>query len=77
MKYYLISIITNSSDTETRNLTPYDDKETALRKFHEAFNSIGAGSKEIYAELIEKNEVSYDIIKRETWVQEAQAETEN
>jgi len=77
MKYYLISIITNSQGTETRNLTPYDNKETALRKFHEAFNSIGGGSKEIYAELIEKNEVSYDIIKRETWVQEAQAETEN
>lgn len=70
MKYYLITIITNSTETESRNLTPYDNKETALRKFHEAFNTIGAGSKEIYAELIEKNEVSYDIIKRETWTQE-------
>ena len=70
MKYYLITIITNSTDTESRNLTPYGDKETALRKFHEAFNSIGAGSKEIYAQLIEKNEVSYDIIKRETWTEE-------
>lgn len=70
MKYYLISIITNSQGTETRNLTPYDNKETALRKFHEAFNTIGAGSKEIYAEIIEKNGVSYDIIKRETWTEE-------
>jgi len=70
MKYYLISIITNSQGTETRNLTPYDNKETALRKFHEAFGSIGGGSKEIYAELIEKNNVSYDIIKRETWTEE-------
>lgn len=76
MKYYLISIITNSQGTETRNLTPYSDKETAMRKFHEAFNTIGAGSKEIYAELIEKNEVSYDIIKRETWVQEKEETTE-
>ena len=70
MKYYLITIITNSQGTETRNLTHYGDKETALRKFHEAFNSIGAGSKEIYAELVERNEVSYDITKRETWIQE-------
>ena len=74
MKYYLITIITNSQETETRNLTPYDNKETALRKFHEAFNTIGAGSKEIYAELIEKNdnnnEFRYSIIKRETWTEE-------
>lgn len=70
MKYYLISIITNSTGTETRNLTPYDNKETALRKFHEAFNTIGAGSKEIYAELIERNEYNYEIIKNEMWLQE-------
>lgn len=70
MKYYLITIVTNSQGTETRNLTPYDNKETAMRKFHEAFNTIGAGSKEIYAELIEKNSISYDIIKRETWTEE-------
>lgn len=73
MKYYLISIITNSQGTETRNLTPYSDKETALRKFHEAFNSIGAGSKEICAILIDGN---YDVIKREVWLQEKEETTE-
>lgn len=70
MKYYLVSIITNSQGTETRNLTPYDNKETALRKFHEAFNTIGAGSKEIYAELIEKNDHYYSVVKCETWTEE-------
>lgn len=52
MKYYLLTITITSQDTEDRKLTPYEDHNTALRKFHEAFNTIGAGPKKISAMLL-------------------------
>jgi hypothetical protein len=51
--FYLVTLTTASSGTTNRTLTPYEDKNTALRKFHEAFNGIGAGPKRITAILLE------------------------
>ena len=64
MRYYLIVVKITSQDTEDRSLTPYDDITTATRKFHEAFNSIGGGSKKISAMLLDSN---FGIVKSEVW----------
>lgn len=66
MKYYVTSIITNSTGTDTRNFNVYENYETALRKFYEAFNTIGAGSKRIAATL--SNEYLVEV-KRDFWEQ--------
>lgn len=44
-------------------MTPYDNIDTALRKFHEAFNGIGGGPKKIVATLLDSNlnEVKHDL----------------
>lgn len=63
-QYYLITVIVNSKDTEARNLTPYNDYDTAIRKFHEAFETVGAGSKKISAVLLDNN---LNPIKHEVW----------
>lgn len=74
MRYYLITVKITSQDTEDRNLTPYDDINTATRKFHEAFNSIGGGSKKISVMLLDKD---FGIVKSEVWTlpEEEQEET--
>lgn len=64
-RYYLVVVKVASGGTEDRQLTPYDDYNTALRKFHEAFNSIGAGPKYIAATILEKN--MFAQIKCEVW----------
>ena len=51
--FYLVTLTTGSSGTMNRVLTPYNDKNTALRKFHEAFAGIGGGPKRITAILLE------------------------
>ena len=62
-RYYLLTITIASTGTESRNLTPYDNIDTALRKFHEAFNGIGGGPKKIVATLLDSNlnEVKHDL----------------
>ena len=62
-RYYLLTITIASTGTENRNLTPYDNIDTALRKFHEAFNVIGGGPKKIVATLLDSNlnEVKHDL----------------
>ena len=69
-RYYLLVVKITSQDTEDRSLTPYDVKETAIRKFHEAFNTIGGGSKKISAILLDDN---LGIVKSEVWEQDAEA----
>lgn len=64
MRYYLVVVKITSQDTEDRQLTPYDDKDTAYRKFHEAFASIGGGSKKISAMLLTED---FGIEKTEVW----------
>ena len=63
-KFQLISIVLSSKDTETRTITPYDDYDTALRKFHEALTGIGGGSKRIAVMLVDSN---LNVIKKELW----------
>lgn len=71
-RYYLITVTVASGGTETRVMTPYDDKNTALRKFHEAFNSIGAGPQYIAATILAKSQ--FAPIKTEVWQQEVEPE---
>ena len=63
-RFYVVSITLTSSGTEDRKLTPYDDLTTATRKFHEAFNSIGAGPKRVCVTLLD---TYLNEIKRESW----------
>lgn len=68
-RYYLVTIKVTSQGTEERNLTPYDDYNTALRKFHEAFNVIGGGPTYISALILDR---AMHELKVEVW----QAEVE-
>ena len=53
MNYYLVVIKKLSNDGIERTITQYDNKDTAVRKYHEAFNVIGGGPKRITSMLIE------------------------
>lgn len=53
-RVYLITIKVLSNGNEERAMTPYDDPDTAERKWHEAFNVIGGGPKFISAEVVDK-----------------------
>ena len=52
-RYYVLSITVTSTGGEQRNLTPYNDLDTAKRKYYEAFAGIGAGPKFISAEVLD------------------------
>ena len=64
-RFYVVSITTTSSGAEQRNLTPYDNYETALRKFYEPLGAIGGGPTKICVGLYDENLTE---IKREVWV---------
>lgn len=51
--YYVVVIKKLSNDSIERTITPYGDKDVALRKYHEAFNVIGGGPKRITAMIIQ------------------------
>ena len=53
-RYYVLSITLTSQDTEQRVLTPYDDLDTAKRKYHEAFAGIGGGPKFISCAVLDR-----------------------
>lgn len=53
-KVYVLTIKVLSNGNEERTLTPYDDVDTAERKWHEAFNTIGGGPKFIGCEVIDR-----------------------
>lgn len=53
-RYYVIKILVTSTGAEERSITPYDDLDTAKRKYHEAFNTIGGGPKLISCEVIDR-----------------------
>ena len=72
-RYYLVDVTITSSGAEQRNLTPYDSLETALRKFHQVFGSIGAGPLKISATLLDNN---LYCIKAEVWEKEVESEPE-
>lgn len=52
-RVYLLVIKILSNGNEERTMTPYDDPDTAERKWHEAFNTIGGGPKYIAAEVVD------------------------
>lgn len=63
-RVYLLTIKTVSSGTEERNLTPYDDANVALRKFHESFNVIGGGPTHIASAILDND---LNVLKAEVW----------
>lgn len=72
MKFYLVSVKTLSNGTsEERAITPYDDMDVALRKFHEAFNTIGGGPRKICVMLLDQD---FGIVKVEVWEQTKEVE---
>ena len=66
MRYYVASVVINSTDTETRKFDPYDNYDTALRKFYEPFGVIGGGPKSISVALLGEGLIT---LKREIWQQ--------
>lgn len=71
-RYYILDVKLTSNDTETRNLTPYDDLTVAQRKYHEALTGIGAGSKRICVALLD---TYLNIIQKEVWIEPVEEET--
>lgn len=63
MRFYLLSVTINSDGKEVRNFTPYEVKDTAIRKFYETFAGVGGGPKKITAILFDEN---LNLIKRES-----------
>jgi len=72
-KFYVVEVTTNSSGTETRLLTQYNDNETAFRKFFEPLGGIGAGPTKICVLLLDEN---LNVIKQEVWIKNVEPETE-
>ena len=70
-RYYVLEVTVTSQDTETRKFTPYDNPDTAERKFFEAMTGIGGGSKKIMALLLDSN---LNTIKKEVWIQQPSVE---
>lgn len=64
MKYYVLSVTINSGGSENRVLTPYENEDTALRKFFEIFQGIGGGPRKIQALLLDEDLYT---IKAERW----------
>lgn len=75
-RYYVLSIKITSNGSEERNLTPYDNLDTAKRKYHEAFNTIGGGPKYIAAEVLDRY---LNIIPnfKDYWIEEEAENTES
>lgn len=63
-RFYVVSVITNSNGTESRNITPYTNEETALRKFYEPLGNIGGGPTKICVLLLD---AYFTQIKKEVW----------
>lgn len=53
MRWYVLKITITSQGSEDRSLTPYDDFDTAQRKWHECFNVIGGGPQRISAVILD------------------------
>ena len=73
--YYVIVIKNLSNGSQERTLNAYENKDTAIRKYHEAFNTVGGGPKRISSMLL--RDVSapegisgLEVVATETWVEE-------
>lgn len=65
-RWYVFSVKILSNGNEDRNLTPYDDHDTAIRKYHECFNTIGGGPKYIAATILDRY-MNQDRSHTEVW----------
>ena len=65
-RYYVLVVTKTSTDTETREFTPYNDLTVAQRKYHEALTGIGAGSKAIGVLLLDP---WLNVIQKEIWTE--------
>ncbi len=65
---YLVVVKTLSGGTDEKTITSYENDETLLRKFHEAFNVIGGGPTKIRAMILSDD---FGIEKSEVWTQAA------
>lgn len=72
MRWYVLSVTITSSGGEQRNFTPYDDEDTAKRKFYEPFGNIGGGPTKIMAILFDEN---LNTIKKDKWEKESEVES--
>lgn len=64
MRYYVVNVTIASSGTENRIINPYDNEETALRKFYEPLGSIGAGPKKICVLLLDEY---FEVLEKKVW----------
>lgn len=80
--YYVAVIKELSSGSLEKTFTSYDSKDTAIRKYHEAFNTVGGGPNRITSMLFEDivnnpdgskavpNTIDTIVLKNETWTLE-------
>lgn len=66
-RHYVLRATITSKGTEEREFTPYDNEDTALRKYYEAFKTIGGGPKQIIVVLLDE---WLNTIKKEVWIDE-------
>ena len=71
MRYYVLVVKILSNGNEDRSLTAYDDYDTALRKYHESFNTIGGGPRQIATCLLGEGLIT---LKREVWTASTEVE---
>lgn len=67
-RWYVVKVVINSNGSETREFTPYDSEDTAIRKWHECFNTIGGGPKLISATILDRF-MNQDLKHTDTWRQ--------
>ena len=72
-RWYVFTIKITSNGSEERELQHYDDHDTAIRKFHEAFNVIGGGPRYIAATVLDRS-MNQDDNHTETWTNESAPE---
>lgn len=65
-RYYILTVTKTSTDTETRDFTPYNDLTIAQRKYHEALTGIGTGLKAIAVLLFDP---WLNVIQKEIWTE--------
>lgn len=63
-KYYVVNVTTNSNGSETRELTPYTNEETALRKFYVPLGNIGGGPTKICVLLLDEY---FEVLEKKVW----------
>lgn len=63
-KYYVVEVTTTSNGSENRSISPYDNEETALRKFYAPLGNIGAGPIKICVLLLDEY---FEVLEKKVW----------